>query len=109
MNNIQESKISKIDWLQLSKNIIILFSARNHGLLTFLLPKAPKGTKNALSARFNIRPVAGSMAKRAGLAFQDQTYIPFLTPFSPDGYPDIKPMAPLTHDKNKIYRSLFHS
>jgi hypothetical protein len=39
--------------------------ARNRRLLAFLLPKAAKGTKNALCARFTVRPVAGSKAKRS--------------------------------------------
>jgi hypothetical protein len=56
--------------------------ARNRRLLAFLLPKAAKGTKNALCARFTVRPVAGSKAKRAELAFQAQTGIPFYAFFT---------------------------
>jgi hypothetical protein len=63
--------------------VLFLRTARNHRLLAFLLPKAAKGTKNALSARFNARPVAGSMAKRAELASKDaQTGTPLYAIFT---------------------------
>jgi hypothetical protein len=66
-----------------SFHILVLSSARNRRLLAFLLPKAAKKeTKNALCARFTARPVAGSKAKRAELAFQAQTGIPFYAFFT---------------------------
>jgi hypothetical protein len=47
-----------------------------------VIPYSCSFSKNALSARFTVRPVAGSKAKRAELAFQAQTGIPFYAFFS---------------------------
>ncbi|MDR1090733.1 MAG: hypothetical protein LBL79_06625 [Prevotella sp.] len=43
-----------------------------------------------MSARFTVRPVAGSKAKRAELASSMLRQASRLTPFSPDGFPACK-------------------
>ncbi|MDR1091854.1 MAG: hypothetical protein LBL79_12340 [Prevotella sp.] len=74
--------------------------ARNRRLLAFLLAKAPKGTKSTLSARFTVRPVAGSKAKRDELASAMLRQASRFTPFSPDGCPAHKAYgARLAHNK----------
>lgn len=42
----------------------MLFTTRNQRLLVFLLPKAAKGTKNALAPRLKGRPVTDKRTKR---------------------------------------------
>ncbi|MDR1091568.1 MAG: hypothetical protein LBL79_10865 [Prevotella sp.] len=55
-----------------------------------------------MSARFTVRPVAGSKAKRAELASTMLRQASRFTPFSPDGFPAHKAYgAGLKRDKNK--------